>query len=211
MSRHFIVLGKAASPISLDVHSGTPSPVSVPVESAVPSGEYFALIRRLFHGPAVVAVVGNSGASTEGVSPIVESLAAELSVVGKRVVIVLVSRLLRMNPITAPDESAFAPGNAPRVWLWPAPTGQKMEFFKSRESDDLGNWLDALRGKFDSVLLDCPHVEGSPGVTELGAMADAAILVVEAGVTSKQQIQQDQWALQLRGAKVAGSILIERS
>jgi Mrp family chromosome partitioning ATPase len=126
-------------------------------------------------------------------------------------VIVPVHRLLRMNPITPPDETAFAPGNVPQVWLWPAPVGQKIEFFKPRESDDRGSWLDSLRRTFDSVLLDCPHVDGAPGVTEVGAMADAAVLAVEAGVTSKQQIQQNQRALQLRGAKVAGSILIQRS
>jgi hypothetical protein len=212
MSRHFAVLGKAASPISVDSESGTLSQAAVPMESTVPSGEYFALIRHLFYGQAVVAVVGGDNISSREIaSPIVEKLATELSILGKRVVIVLASKLLEMNPITTPDETAFAPSNSPHVWLWPAPCEQKIEFFKSRGSEDRGNWLDSLRRNFDSVLLDCPHVEGAPGVTELGAMADAAVLVVEAGLTSKRQIQQNQRALQFRGAKVAGCILIQRS
>jgi len=212
MSRHFAVLGKAASPELFESHSGSPSPLGVPVESALPSPEYRELIQHLFHGPTAVAIVGgNFGASTENVSAIVESLAAELGVFGKRVVIVPVNKLLRMNPITAPNETAFAPTHAPRVWLWPSPASQKIEFFKSRESDDRSNWLDSLRRNFDCVLLDCPHIDEAPGVTEVGAMADAAVLVVETGLTSKHQIQQDQRALQLRGARVAGSILIQGS
>jgi len=137
MSRHFAVLGKAAAPISLDPNSGTLSQTTLPMESTVPSGDYFALIRHLFYGQAVVAVVGGDLISSrENVSPIVEQLATELSRLGKRVVIVLVSELLQMNPITAPDETAFAPSNKPHVWLWPAPGEQKMEFFKIRGSDD---------------------------------------------------------------------------
>jgi hypothetical protein len=53
-------------------------------------------------------------------------------------------------------------------------------------------------------------VEETPGITEVAVMADAAILIAEAGRTSKQQIQQDQRALQLRGAKVVGSILVQQ-
>jgi Mrp family chromosome partitioning ATPase len=212
MSRHFAVLGKGASADFPASHPGNLLSARSQVESASPSGEYLELIRHLFLGPTAVAVVGgNSGRSTEGVSAIVQSMAAELAAFGKRVVIVPVNQLLLMNSITAPDEQAFAPGDAQRIWFWPSSASQKIEFFKSRESDTPGNWLDVLRRNFDSVLLDCPHVEGAPGVSEVGAMADAAVLVVETGLTSKQQIRQDQRALQLRGARVAGSILIRRT
>jgi hypothetical protein len=203
MSRSFVLLGTAASEL------GNASPAPVPVDRPS-SGEYFELIRQLFHDRAAVAIVGsNNGGSAVSVSSIAEDLAAELGAFGKRVVVVSVNRLLRMNPVTIPDELAFMPGNSPQVWVWPAPAGQKIEFFKSRQ-DGRGNWLDSLRLNFDSVVLDCPDLEGSPGVTEVAAMADAAVLAVRAGLASKQQIHEDQRALQLRGARIAGCILIQR-
>ena len=71
-------------------------------------------------------------------------------------------------------------------------------------------WLDSLRLVFDSVLLDCPATETAPAAAQLAAMADAAMLVVEAGRTTRQQIQRDQRALQLRGVKLMGCILMRR-
>jgi Mrp family chromosome partitioning ATPase len=102
------------------------------------------------------------------------------------------------------------------VWLWPPPlrqkVSQKIEFFRpaesNRETGGVENWLDALRRDFDAVILDCPGVEGSPGVTEVAAMADAAVLAVEAGHTSAEQLRHCQQALQFRGTRVVGCILV---
>jgi hypothetical protein len=212
MSRHSIVLGKGPSPISLNSHLGKPSPAAAPVESESISGEYVELIRRLFHGPAAVAVVGGQiGIRAGSVSQIAQDLAERLSASGKRVVVVPIGDLLGTNLMSTPEEPASIPGSDPRIWVWPAPGGQKIEFFKSRECDDRVNWLDSLRRNFDSVLLDCPNVEDAPGVSEVAAMADAAVLVAQAGATSRQQVQQDCRALQLRGARVVGCILIQRT
>jgi hypothetical protein len=212
MSRHSIVLGKGSSPISLNPLLGKPSPVAAPVEAETIAGEYVELIRRLFHGPAAVAVIGGQTSVHAGrVSQIAQDLAERLSASGKRVVVVPIGGLLGTNLMSLPDEPACLPGSEPRVWVWPPPAGREIEFFKSRESGDRVNWLDSLRQKFDSVLLDCPNVEEAPGVSEVAAMADAAVLVAQAGATSKQQIQQDCRALQLRGARVVGCILIQRS
>ena len=98
----------------------------------------------------------------------------------------------------------------PNVWLWPSESVQNIEPFKPREAVRSGNWLDDLRRTFDSVLLDCPPLAASTGAAEVAAMADATILAVEAGRTSKQQIQRDQRVLQLAGARLAGCILIQR-
>ena len=211
MSRNFEVLGKAAPEISLASRPGKPL-MAEPVSS---SGEYGELIGRLFSSPAAVAIIGghraaNESGRAERVAGIVGDLARELAVTGKRIIIVDVRALFRLNPIAAPNETDFVSGDTPNVWLWPAPGSQKIEFFKSREAPGVGNWLDSLRRRFDCVLLDCPAVEGEPGVAEVAAMADASVLVVEAGTTPKQQIQQEQRALQLKGAKVAGCILVRR-
>jgi hypothetical protein len=178
-----------------------------PIESVDSRGEYQELIRRLFQGQTVVAIV--SSGSSEGSPLICERIAKELAASGKFVVVVPVNTLLGMNPVL-PDETAFMAGNTPHVWLWPSTEGGPIEFFKFQESGGPEHWLDALRQNFDSVLLDCPAAETMPSVTAVAAMADAAVLVVEAGRTAKHEIQRDQRALQVQGVYVAGSILIRR-
>ena len=188
-------------------------------EEATRPGEYFEVIRQLFRSPTAVAIIGGSrgtGSAGEGVSEISGNLAAELASSGNRVVVVSVALLLRMNAIAIPAETDFTHGERRDVWLWPSREGQKIEFIKTREaakSREPGpsNWLESLRRDFDFVVLDCPSLEDAPGVTEVAAMADAALLAVEAGRTPKQQIVQDQQALRLRGARVAGCILIQGS
>lgn len=210
MSRNFTVLSKA-SPMPFPSQPGDAAATATAKassEAAEGSAPYSALIRLLFHGPAAVAIVGGSG---QGASAIVESLAAELGASGKRVILVPVGKLLRMNPIRIPDEMEFVPGNAPRVWIWPVSAGPKVELFRSRDTSVSGNWLDALRRSFDAVLLDCPRVAGAPGITEVASMADATVLAVEAGHVSNEQIRQDQQALQFRGARVVGCILVQPS
>jgi hypothetical protein len=166
------------------------------------SGEYSELIRRHFHTRSAVAIVAvGSGPGAGGVC---EGIAAELALSGHRVVVVSIGALLR-------EESGCTPGTAPNVWHWPSAAGRRLEFFKSPGPvDDAAGWLDSLRLTFDSVLLDCPAAETAPAAAQLAALADAAMLVVEAGRTSRQQIQRDQRALQLRGVKLAGCILIGR-
>jgi hypothetical protein len=173
-------------------------------ELAHRSGQYQELIRQLFAESSVVAIV--SSGSSQGSPAICEGIARELAASGRLVVVVPVNTVLVMNTIV-PDETAFSPGRAPHVWVWPSPGGQHIEFFKSDRAD---NWLDALRRNFDAVLLDCPAVDTMPGIPEVAVMADAAVLLVQAGRTPKTEVQHAQRTLQLRGVHVAGSILIRR-
>lgn len=196
MSKNFAVLRKAKLPLS---------------EAEPSTREYGGLIHRLFQSPTALAVVGIG--LDKGVVGVCEGIANELAESGKRVVVVPVDRLLRMNPIIVPGETALMSGIARNVWLWPSPLGRPIEFFNSSESKPTGteSWLDALRRNFDAVLLECPAIDSTFGVTEVAAMADATVLVVEAGKTSRQQIQHDQHALQSRGATLAGCILLRCS
>jgi Mrp family chromosome partitioning ATPase len=203
MSRYFAVLNR---PLPLDSPAG-PDGSSEP-QPAVRPNEYTGLIQRLFHSPSVVAVIGTG--SGEGVTRICEEIGLELSLLGKRVVLVSVNALLHSSPLDLPDETAFIQGPMRNVWLWPAPVGSHLEFFKPRNPAALPeNWLDSVRRNFDSVLLDCPAVETAPGGAAIGAMADAAVLAVQASRTSKHQILSDQRALQLSGVKLAGCIMIK--
>jgi hypothetical protein len=207
MSRNFAVLDKAPPG-----NSHPPFGAQPPHDPSVPSSEYAALVERLFLAPSVVAIlaVGPAGAA----AAVCDGIAIELALSGKPVVIVAVHELLNGNPISPPDETTFQPGNTPHVWRWPSPAGQQIEFFKPRIHAAVGpleTWLDSLRRNFDSVLLDCPSVETAPGGAAVAALADAALLVVEAARVSKQQILRDQRALQLSGVKLAGCILAGRS
>ena len=195
MSKNALILEKSTSP----------SPALL--ESLPSSGEYLDLIRTLFQSRAVVAVV-DSGSGARAPEAC-RGIAAELAASGNRVVIVQVASLLRMSQF--PDARACLPGRAPNVSLWPGTAGAPVEFFQSPASAPSdGNWLASLRRDFDAVLLECPPVETAPAAAAIAAMADAAVLVIEACRTTKQQIQRDQQALQLRGVKLAGCILMRR-
>jgi len=202
MSRNFVVLSKT-SPMPLYAE-----PEARDSASYEP-GEFASLIRTLFAGPAAVAIIGCGVPG--GASPIAERLAAELGASGKRVALVAVRKVLETNPAGAPDEADMTPGNSPSVWLWPAPGAAKIEFFRPSNEGRAGKWLHALRQSFDAVVLDCPEVSEEPNVTEVAAMADAVVLAVEAGLTTKEQLHRDHQTLQKRGARIAGSILAKRS
>ncbi|HEY1754109.1 MAG TPA: hypothetical protein VGG72_01840 [Bryobacteraceae bacterium] len=203
MSRNFQVLEKAALATPLDPH-----PAYLPAVTSERTGEYSELIRRLFRAQSAVAVIGRR--LDHGLTGICQGIAIELAACGKRVVIVPVAALLRMNPLPSPDQAQLSPLQGQNVWLWPSAVDRNIEFFKPSEPVKPENWLDGLRRNFDSVLLDCPPLSAAAGAAEVAAMADSVILVVEAGRTSKKEIQRDQRTLQMRGARLAGSILIQR-
>ena len=169
----------------------------------VPAGEYLDLIRGHIRAHTALAIIST------GHSPqVCENIAAELAAAGNRVVIVRGAALLQTPSPALPEESDFAPSGTPDVWSWPPPSGAPIEFFKAGPVAAPGRWLDCLRQSFDAVLLDCPPVADSPAAVELAALADVAVLVVEAGRTTKPQIQRAQRALQSRAVKLAGSILL---
>jgi hypothetical protein len=204
MSRNSVLLGRAG----VNTLPPRAEQSSSSIEGPLPSGEYRHLIRRLFAIPSVVAI-GGSGPGDD-VRKVCDGIAAELAACGKRVVVVPVATALAVNPMEIPDETAFVPGSAPNTWVWPPSNGNQIEFFKYREPVDQESWVGALRRDFDAVLLDCPALGTTPGVGDVMALADAAVLVVEDGRTSKRQLQRDQRALELRGAKLTGCILIKR-
>lgn len=186
MSRNYAILEKSGS------------------TAAVPAGCYSELIRCLFRTPAAVAIV------SRGAALICEDIAAELAAGGKRVVIVPVDALLRMSNVPVPHQADYLPGRIENVWHWPVPAHVRIGFSKSRVPADTIHWLESLRLNFDAVLLDCPALETAPDSAEIAAMADAAVLAVETGVTTKLQVRRDQQALEAKGVKLAGSILIGR-
>lgn len=197
MSRNALILERATSP--------KPSPAAL--KAAPSSGEYRELVARLFSNHSVVAVV-ESGSGSRAPEAC-RGIAAELAATGKRVVIVRVETLLRTDPL--PEATACQSTPQPNVSLWPSMGGAPVEFYQSPAPfPSGGHWLGVLRRNFDSVVMDCPAVDSSSSAAGIAAMADAAVLIVEAGRTTREQIQHDQRALQLSGIKLEGSILMRR-
>jgi Mrp family chromosome partitioning ATPase len=202
MSRNFTVLSK----LGLDPLATPDAAPAVTEETAEYPKGYAELLRRLFYRPSVVAVT-TSGTDAVQVD-VCAGIAAELAASGKQVVVVPVDRLLLMNPIRVIDDISLLPGVSPNVWVWPS-ISQQMAVFGNQPINAGESWLDRLRRTFYTVILDCPPIEAMPGVTEIAAMVDATVLVVEAGRTTKQQIRKDQLALQLKGATIAGCVLVQ--
>jgi len=201
MSKNALVLERISEPA---LYTRSASVSEVPR-----SGQYLELIRRHCHPHSAVAIIA-AGPSLD-TRTVCESIAAELAACGNRVVVVPGNALLQKNLVANPEASACRPGRIPNVWSWPSTAGAEIEFFKpAAPADPAVEWLDWLRQSFDSVLLDCPGVAASPATVELAAMADAAVLVVEAGRTTRQQIRHDQHALESRAVKLAGCILLQR-
>jgi hypothetical protein len=185
MSRNYAVLKKSGS------------------DAVVVRGCYADLIRRLFQNPAAVAIV------SQGATRSCEAIAAELAASGKRVIIVLVDRLLRMEHVSVPHQSDHVSGPIGNVWFWPAPDAS-IALVQPRVPVAATKCLESLRLNFDAVLLDCPAPRAASGSSEIAAIADCAVLAVEAGVTTKGQVQSDCQLLLANGVKLVGSILIQQ-
>ena len=169
--------------------------------------EFRGLIHRLFHDNAAAALIGPDADSRT--SEVCWGLAKELAADGHRVVIVDVERTLRADAL--PPVTACSPGGAANISFWPAIAEDALEpsHFDSSSLAD-SDWISSLRHAFDAVLLNCPSLETEPEAAEIAARADAAVLVVQAGQTKKKQILQEERALERRGAKLAGCILMRR-
>jgi hypothetical protein len=202
MSRNFAVLGKSVSAFPASDGQRDDRMEQVARDPAIPIPVYTELIQRLFHGRSVVAVVGDSADHA------CEGIAAELAASGRRVVVVAAQRLTHSGSSALAGEPALTPGSPHNIWRWPSPLNRHIDFFGSSPAVELdaAGWLDDLRRNFDSVLLNCDLRDSE---LEIAAMADAAVLVVEAGRTTKQQVQRDQRAIQSKNVKLAGSILVQ--
>lgn len=170
------------------------------------------LIHTLFRYHSAVSVVGDGDTATRAC----EGLATELSLRGRRVVIVSVPELLRARPIPHPDNSGLAPeevwtaGAAGmrdcKFWIWP-PLNRRARATEAAETKQ--DWLSPLCLRFDHVFLDCSELQKTPGCAAIALMAESAVLAVEMGRTFTAQILRNRQVLEAAGVKVAGSIVVD--
>ena len=67
--------------------------------------------------------------------------------------------------------------------------------------------IQALSSTFDYVLLDCRALSVSHEVLVLAPWVDGIVLVLEAGRTTKKQVNQARKMIEMSGGKVFGSVL----
>ena len=78
------------------------------------------------------------------------------------------------------------------------------------ESKRFDRTLQAMREKFDYVILDAPPVSRYAETKVMGKKADGVILVIESGKTRKQVAIRAKQDLEEAGAKILGTILNRR-
>ena len=71
--------------------------------------------------------------------------------------------------------------------------------------------LQHLRERFGAVVLDCGALLSSPDLPKLGHLVDGAIVVVEAGRSTRPQIEHALEVLSLAGAELTGFVLNRRT
>ncbi|NOT34235.1 MAG: CpsD/CapB family tyrosine-protein kinase [Candidatus Eisenbacteria bacterium] len=70
--------------------------------------------------------------------------------------------------------------------------------------------IESLAPRADWILLDCPPVLESPEAVDLAALADGAVLVVQAGSAKRPVIARSQDLLRKTGARLLGTVLNRR-
>jgi protein-tyrosine kinase len=100
----------------------------------------------------------------------------------------------------------FNPGMDKMVIL---PTGAKMATTDALGSPKMKNLVQELKTRYSDryVIYDCPHVLDMPDTLIFSSYVDAVLMVVEAGKTPKQRIQEALRTLEEHGVNVIGMVL----
>jgi polysaccharide biosynthesis transport protein len=110
--------------------------------------------------------------------------------------------LLRASPI----EALARPTKVAGVWVLPSGPGT-LSISNLLYSKRMAELLERLRNEFDMIMIDTPPMLAIPDARILGQLADAAVLVVRAGHTSRSDGQRAKERLLEDGIPVLGVIL----
>jgi Mrp family chromosome partitioning ATPase len=151
------------------------------------------LAARLFGGmvrPKVIAFT--SANSREGVTRVVLGLAAELARAGCHATVLDGAERLARSPIL---ETADPSRPSTGISWTPYPGGERL-------------W--EMRDNSDCVLVDCGSLERSVDLLHFASMADGVVVIVEAGRTSKHQIEWVAKLIREVGGTLLGCVLNKR-
>lgn len=191
------------------------------------SGFYLDLIRTVFQAVddegklrnRVVAIT--SATPGEGVTQVVNILAAELAVQTRTRVLRVDARALQNLQLAVPSQIvrhceetdvdnllslSGGPAKAPMAILGVGPAASQWESGPEYRAE----CLKALRWNFDYVLIDCPSPSISTQASSLAPLVDGVSLVVKAAQTRRGQIQRCQQTIEAAGGNFLGFILNQR-
>jgi succinoglycan biosynthesis transport protein ExoP len=167
------------------------------------------VLQRTKGGPRECGIFAfTSALSGEGVTFVTRELGAALATMPReRVLLIHFSVLAGMMRGDFEEGSGVVREVSPGLWTGPAiPIGGRQLM------PDLSTEIIAyLRARFTYVLVDCRSLQKSPEALRAASQVDGIVLVVAAGQSRRNQVQQSQRVLQLASDKLLGCILNKRT
>jgi len=181
-------------------------------EPAVPDGFYVPLIYTLMQARKSGGQCGRFAFTAvspgEGVTTVVQSLARELARhTGERVLIAPSGSLNRIVSADSRELDRRVVPVSSMVWTVPGP-----ELIGS-SANSLGQagGFHSLDGKFGYLLIDCPSLRRSSEALYLSKHIDGVVLVVAAGETRKDHIEQARKLIKVSASTLLGFVLNKRT
>ncbi len=163
------------------------------------SRAYAELTARLFTGPDPRRVVAFASVNRgEGVTRTVSGLALELARAGRKTI--ALDGSLRPLRIPGTADPSFGLPSAPSILGVPLVV----------DCPEKPALLASLRESCDALLLDLGSLENSVDLLRLAPAADAVVLVVEAGRTTREQTDRAAQMIREAGGKLLGFVLSKR-
>ena len=168
------------------------------------------------------AIAVTSAVAGEGKTATASNLAVVLAQLGRQVLLVdcdlrkprlhqvfrVSNRFGLVNQLTATaePEAVFLPTEVPNLWLTPSgPIPPNPSELLS--SDRMRDWLKAVRGRFDFVVLDTPPALAVTDATIVGMLADGVVLTLRSGKVTREEARLCRDRLRQSGIKILGAVL----
>ncbi len=144
----------------------------------------------------------------EGVTSVVQSLAREMARhTGERVLIAASGSLNRIVSSDGRELEKRVVQVSSMVWTVPGPE----LIGSSANSFGQSGGFHALDGRFGYLLIDCPSLRRSSEALYLSKLTDGVVLVVAAGETRKNHIEQARKLIKVSASTLLGFVLNKRT
>jgi len=167
------------------------------------------------------AIAVTSAVAGEGKTATAANLAIVLAQLGRQVLIVdcdlrkprlhqvfrVSNRAGLVNQLTsASDPEPIFPTEVPNLWITPSgPIPPNPSELLS--SDRMRDWLRAMRGRFDFVVLDTPPALAVTDATIIGLLVDGVVLTLRSGKVTREEARLCRDRLRQAGIKILGAVL----
>jgi succinoglycan biosynthesis transport protein ExoP len=167
------------------------------------------------------AVAVTSAVAGEGKTATAANLAIVLAQLGRQVLIVdcdlrkprlhqvfrVSNRAGLVNQLTSStDPEPIFATEVPNLWITPSgPIPPNPSELLS--SDRMRDWLRAMRGRFDFVVLDTPPALAVTDATIVGLLVDGVVLTLRSGKVTREEARLCRDRLRQSGIKILGAVL----